>query len=75
MVSPLIRIHNETEFSMDLRFRRVQEQEDEFASILLKPGDSIDDSMAMFDAISFSGGLKKALRSLSVGMHLLTLMF
>lgn len=69
MVSPLIRVHNETEFSMELRFRRVQEQEDDFASILLKPGHTIDDSMAMFDAVSFSGGLKKALMSLSVGMH------
>ncbi|GAY42809.1 hypothetical protein CUMW_069730 [Citrus unshiu] len=70
VVSPLIRVHNETEFSMELRFRRVQEQEDDFASILLKPGHTIDDSMAMFDAVSFSGGLKKALMSLSVGNFL-----
>ncbi|KAH9711641.1 vacuolar protein sorting-associated protein [Citrus sinensis] len=70
VVSPLIRVHNETELSMELRFRRVQEQEDDFASILLKPGHTIDDSMAMFDAVSFSGGLKKALMSLSVGNFL-----
>ena len=69
VVSPLVRIHNETEFSMELRFRRIQEKGDEFATVSIKPGDSIDDSMAMFDAISFSGGLKKALMSLSVGMH------
>lgn len=68
MVSPLIRIHNETGFSMELRFRRTQENEDQFASVLLKPGEAIDDSMAMFDAINLSGGLKKALTSLSVGM-------
>ncbi|KAL5752815.1 hypothetical protein ACOSQ2_023322 [Xanthoceras sorbifolium] len=69
-VSPLVRIHNETEFSMELRFRRTQEKEDEFACVSVKPGDSIDDSMAIFDAISFSGGLKKALMSLSVGNFL-----
>ncbi|KAI9166047.1 hypothetical protein LWI28_025262 [Acer negundo] len=70
VVSPLVRIHNETEFSMELRFRRIQEKGDEFASVSIKPGDSIDDSMATFDAISFSGGLKKALMSLSVGNFL-----
>lgn len=53
---------------MELRFRRTQENEDQFASVLLKPGEAIDDSMAMFDAINLSGGLKKALTSLSVGM-------
>jgi hypothetical protein len=37
--------------------------------VLLKPGDSIDDSMAIFDAINFSGGVKRALMSLSVGIH------
>ncbi|KAJ0097654.1 hypothetical protein Patl1_28814 [Pistacia atlantica] len=70
LVCPLIRIHNETGFSMELRFQRTQEQEDQFASVLLKPGETIDDSMAMFDAINFSGGLKKALMSLSVGNFL-----
>lgn len=69
MVSPLIRIYNETEFSMELRFRRPQQDEGVFASVLLNKGDSIDDCMATFDAISLSGGLKKALMSLSVGMH------
>ncbi|XP_065873049.1 uncharacterized protein [Euphorbia lathyris] len=69
-VSPLIKIHNETEFSMELRFRRLQQNEDVFASVLLQKGDSIDDSMATFDAISVSGELKKALMSLSLGNFL-----
>lgn len=66
-MSPLVMIHNETEFPMELRFRRTREKEDEFAFVSLKPGDSIDDSMAMFDAISLTGGLKRALMSLSLG--------
>ncbi|KAG2408680.1 uncharacterized protein HKW66_Vig0035020 [Vigna angularis] len=70
VVSPLIRIHNGTGFSMELRFQRLEPKEDEFASLLLRPGDSIDDSMAMFDAINFSGGVKRALISLSVGNFL-----
>ncbi|WCJ31023.1 hypothetical protein M5689_012541 [Euphorbia peplus] len=70
VVSPLIKIHNETEFSMELRFRRLQQNEDVFASVFLPKGDSIDDSMATFDAISVSGELKKALMSLSLGNFL-----
>uniref|UniRef100_F6I7D8 Vacuolar protein sorting-associated protein 13 VPS13 adaptor binding domain-containing protein n=1 Tax=Vitis vinifera TaxID=29760 RepID=F6I7D8_VITVI len=70
VVSPLIRIHNETTFSMALRFQRPQQVETEFASVLLKTGDTIDDSMAAFDSINVSGGLKKALLSLSVGNFL-----
>ncbi|KAL2333639.1 hypothetical protein Fmac_014852 [Flemingia macrophylla] len=66
-VSPLIRIHNGTGFSLELQFQRLEPKEDECASLLLRPGDSIDDSMAMFDAINFSGGVKRALISLSVG--------
>lgn len=61
---------------MELQFQRPVPMEDDFASVLLKPGDSIDDSIAMFDAISFSGGVKRALMSLSVGIdfHLLLLL-
>lgn len=69
VVSPLIRIHNETKFSMELRFRRPEQKEDEYASVLLKTGDTIDDSIATFNAVKLSGGIKKALMSLSVGMH------
>lgn len=54
---------------MELQFQRPEPVEGEFASVLLKPGDSIDDSMAMFDAVNFSGGVKRALMSLSVGIH------
>ncbi|KAJ6366969.1 hypothetical protein OIU77_003367 [Salix suchowensis] len=69
-VSPLIRIHNETEFSMELRFRRSQQNEDVFAPMLLKKGASVDDSMKAFEAIGSSGGLKKALMSFTVGNFL-----
>lgn len=68
-VSPMVMIHNDTGLSMELKFQRPQPKEDEFASVSLKPGDSIDDFMAMFDAIKFSGGVKRALMSLTVGMH------
>lgn len=54
---------------MELQFRRPLQNKDETASVLLKSGETIDDSMAMFDAVNLSGGLKKALMSLSVGMH------
>ncbi|XP_038718872.1 uncharacterized protein LOC120011821 isoform X2 [Tripterygium wilfordii] len=70
VVSPLIRIHNETKFSMELRFRRPEQNGDAVASVSLKAGDTIDDSMATFGAIGLSGGLKKALLSLSVGNFL-----
>ncbi|KAF7809778.1 putative vacuolar protein sorting-associated protein 13C [Senna tora] len=69
-VSPLVIIHNETALSMELKFQRSQPKEDEFASVSIKPGDSIDDSMAMFDAIKFSKGVKRALMSLTVGNFL-----
>lgn len=68
-VSPLIRIHNETRFSLELRFQRPQQKEDEFASAELKSGCTIDDSMAMFEALNLSGGLKKALTSFSLGKN------
>ncbi|OMO84165.1 hypothetical protein COLO4_22188 [Corchorus olitorius] len=69
-VSPLIRIHNETMFSIELRIRRPRREEDEFASVSLKAGDTFDDSMASFDAINLSGGFRKALMSLNVGNFL-----
>ncbi|XP_057415880.1 uncharacterized protein LOC130710577 isoform X2 [Lotus japonicus] len=70
VVSPLINIHNETGFSLELQFQRPEPMEDEFASVLLTPGDSIDDSVAMFDATNLSGGVKRAIMSLSVGNFL-----
>ena len=69
VISPLTRIHNETGLPIKLRFRRAQQKEDEFASEVLNAGDTVDDSMAMFDAINLSGGEKKALMSLAVGMR------
>ncbi|TYH44733.1 hypothetical protein ES332_D11G215800v1 [Gossypium tomentosum] len=70
VVSPLIRIQNETKLSIELRIRRPERMEDEFASMSLKAGDTFDDSMASFDAIHFSGGFRKALMSLNVGNFL-----
>ncbi|XP_038880803.1 uncharacterized protein LOC120072502 isoform X2 [Benincasa hispida] len=72
VISPMTRIHNESGLTMELRFRRNQPNEDECASVLLKHGDVIDDSMAMFDALNSSGGSRKALKSLSVGNFLLS---
>ncbi|KAJ0726865.1 putative vacuolar protein sorting-associated protein [Helianthus annuus] len=66
IVSPLLRIHNRTDFPIELRFQR-PEQENEHASVVLKAGGTIDDSIAAFDVIKASGGSKKALISLSVG--------
>ncbi|EOA26077.1 hypothetical protein CARUB_v10019496mg [Capsella rubella] len=66
-VSPLIRIHNETSLPMEIRFQRSKQKKDDFASVPLKPGGSVDDSVAAFNAISLSGDLKKALTSLAVG--------
>ncbi|XP_060196085.1 uncharacterized protein LOC132625246 isoform X2 [Lycium barbarum] len=70
VVSPLLRIHNDTDFSMELRFQRPQHKEIDYASVRLKAGDTIDDSKAAFDAINFSGERKKTLNSLSVGNFL-----
>lgn len=67
VISPLLRIYNASGFSLELRFRRPQDVEAEYASIVLQNGDTIDDCMAVFDALNLSGGLKKALMSLSLG--------
>lgn len=52
---------------MELRVRRSQETGGECANILLRSGDMIDDSMAVFDALKLSGGSRRALMSLSLG--------
>ncbi|GAB4847045.1 hypothetical protein Ancab_026057 [Ancistrocladus abbreviatus] len=70
VVSPLLRIHNATTLPLELHFQRPQQTAAEYASVLLKAGDTIDDCMAAFDAVGLSGGLKKALMSLSVGNFL-----
>lgn len=63
----MTRIHNETSLPMEIRFQRFKQKRDDFAFVPLKPGGSIDDSVAAFNAISLSGDLKKALTSLAVG--------
>uniref|UniRef100_A0A803MCN6 Vacuolar protein sorting-associated protein 13 VPS13 adaptor binding domain-containing protein n=1 Tax=Chenopodium quinoa TaxID=63459 RepID=A0A803MCN6_CHEQI len=65
-VSPLLRIHNNTGFPVELRIQRPESMEAESASVVLKEGDTVDDCMAAFDAISLCGGPKKALLSLGV---------
>ncbi|KAI3856641.1 hypothetical protein MKX03_019638 [Papaver bracteatum] len=67
IVSPILRIHNETGYSMMLRFQRPQQEEAESVSFLLRSGDTVDDCMASVDAMNLSGGSKKALMSLSLG--------
>ncbi|GFP80965.1 hypothetical protein PHJA_000239800 [Phtheirospermum japonicum] len=69
VVSPLLKIHNETDFSLELRFHRPHHEQTESASLVLKAGDIVDDSMTAFSAIDLSGGLRKALTSLSVGNY------
>ncbi|KAK4416260.1 hypothetical protein Salat_2451500 [Sesamum alatum] len=69
VVSPLLKIHNETDFSLELRFQRPQHEETESASLILKAGDVVDDTLTAFSAIDFSGGSRKALTSLSVGNY------
>ncbi|KAK9053203.1 hypothetical protein SSX86_029835 [Deinandra increscens subsp. villosa] len=66
IVSPLLRIHNKTDFPIELRFQRPG-QENEHASVVLKAGGTLDDSTTAFDVMKASGGSKKALMSLSVG--------
>ncbi|KZV24988.1 hypothetical protein F511_01958 [Dorcoceras hygrometricum] len=66
-VSPMLNIHNETDFPLELRFQRPQQKETDAATLTLKAGDDIDDSLTAFNAVDSSGGLRKALTSLSVG--------
>ncbi|KAG9440811.1 hypothetical protein H6P81_020976 [Aristolochia fimbriata] len=72
VVSPMVRIHNQSGFPMEVRLCRPQEARAESASALLENGDTIDDSMAVFDALGLSGGSKKAIMSLSLGNFLLS---
>ncbi|KAL8476053.1 hypothetical protein ACS0TY_028647 [Phlomoides rotata] len=69
VVTPLLMIHNETDFSLELCFKRPQNEETESASLILEAGDVVDDAMTAFNAIDLSGGPRKALTSLSVGNY------
>lgn len=66
-VSPLLRLHNKSEFPIELRFARPNEPKDESAFVTLRSDDTIDESMGLFDAIDLSGGSKRALLSLALG--------
>ncbi|RAL40781.1 hypothetical protein DM860_008479 [Cuscuta australis] len=72
VVSPLLQVRNETDFPLELRFQRGQQKDTEYAFAVLDVGDTLDDSMATFGAISLSGEQRKALMSLSVGNFLLS---
>ncbi|KVI02632.1 Vacuolar protein sorting-associated protein 13 domain-containing protein [Cynara cardunculus var. scolymus] len=54
VVSPLLRIHNKTDFPIELRFQQPVQEENEDA-LVLKAGDTVDDSTAAFDVIKTSG--------------------
>ncbi|XP_057771209.1 LOW QUALITY PROTEIN: uncharacterized protein LOC130991025 [Salvia miltiorrhiza] len=70
IVCPLLMIHNETDFSLELRFQRGQGEGTESASLILKAGDVVDDTMTAFSAVNLPGGSRKALTSLSVGNYI-----
>ncbi|KAI5064102.1 hypothetical protein GOP47_0020772 [Adiantum capillus-veneris] len=70
-VSPMTRIHNCSGLSMELRCRRPH-GDAEGASVFLKDGDIVDDSMGAFDALNLKGELKKALSSFGLGDYLLS---
>ncbi|XP_059063306.1 uncharacterized protein LOC131071412 isoform X6 [Cryptomeria japonica] len=71
VVSPMVRIQNASDLSLELHCRRPQQREDEGVVVLLKHGESIDDSMGSFDALKFSGEMRKALLSFSHGNYVL----
>lgn len=62
----MIRIHNASGLSLELRCRRPN-SDGEGAIVLLKDGDMVDDSMGAFDALNLEGELKKALSSFNLG--------
>lgn len=61
-------IHNETDFSLELRFQRALSKGTESATLKLKAGDIVDDTMTAFSAVNLPRDSRKALTSLSVGM-------
>lgn len=63
----MLRLHNKSEFPIELRFARPNEPKDESAFVTLRSGDTIDESMGVFDAIDLSGGSRRALLSLALG--------
>ncbi|GKB86905.1 hypothetical protein Tco_0959177 [Tanacetum coccineum] len=66
VVSPLLRRHNKTNIPIEIHFQQPKNQGNDHAFVVLKGGDTINDSTASFDALKTSGGSKKTLISLSV---------
>ena len=50
--------------------QRSQSEGTDSASLILKAGDTVDDTMTAFNAVNLTGGSRKALTSLCVGMLL-----
>ncbi|KAH7331713.1 hypothetical protein KP509_20G047600 [Ceratopteris richardii] len=67
----MTRIRNCTGLTLELRCRHPK-GDPKGASVFLKDGDSIDDSMGAFDAVSLEGEGKKALTSFALGDSLLS---
>ncbi|VAI13448.1 unnamed protein product [Triticum turgidum subsp. durum] len=66
-VQPLLRIYNKSDFPLELRFQRPQNENEEAALVTVRSGDMVDESTGVLDAMNLSGGSKKALMSLALG--------
>lgn len=66
-VQPLLRIYNKSDFPLELRFQRPQNENEEAAVVTVRSGDMVDESTGVLDAMNLSGGSKKALMSLALG--------
>ena len=66
-VQPLLRIYNKSDFPLELRFQRPQNENEDAALVTVRSGDMEDESTGVLDAMNLSGGSKKALMSLALG--------
>ncbi|ONM01743.1 hypothetical protein ZEAMMB73_Zm00001d030935 [Zea mays] len=72
-VQPLVRIHNKSDFPLELRFQRPNKASEEAAFVTVRSGDMVDESTGVFDAMDLSGGPKRALMSLALGNFMLSI--
>ncbi|XP_044379606.1 uncharacterized protein [Triticum aestivum] len=72
-VQPLLRIYNKSDFPLELRFQRPQNENEEAALVTVRSGDMVDESTGVLDAMNLSGGSKKALMSLALGNFMLSI--
>ena len=66
-VQPLLRIYNKSDFPLELRFQRPQNENEDAALVTVRSGDMVDESTGVLDAMNLSGGSKKVLMSLALG--------